>query len=175
MPTVKAAFTARQGYIIHARRFGSFRGYQQEKIPSLSSSNSLRPTSRFDTSPVSFGILAWKGYDPFILPGTRLPCRETAIFESEFDYVEDDVLRVCFCPPLKEGFKVIAELPVSGIRKAKKKDTRMTLVMDLNKDLTASLTARFTPREKTIKGEAFTNFDGRQAGVHKRDNVIITL
>ena len=64
---------------------------------------------------------------------------------------------------------------MSGIRKAKKKDTRMTLAMDLNEDLTGSLTARFTPREKTIKGEASTYFDGRQAGVHKRNNVIITL
>ena len=85
------------------------------------------------------------------------------------------MLRICFCPPLKEGFKVIAELPVSGIRKAKEKDTRMTLVIDLDEDLTGSLTAQFTPREKTVKGEASTDFDGRQAGVHRRDNVIIAL
>ncbi len=175
MPTVGTALAARQGHMILAQKFSSFRGYQREKVPSLSDSNSPRLASRFDTSPVSFGILACKGYDPFILPGTRLPCRETAIFESEFDYVEDDVLRICFCPPLKEGFKVIAELPVSDIRKAKKKDTRMTLVMDLDKDLTGSLTARFTHREKSIKGEASTNFDGRQAGVHQRDHVIIAL
>lgn len=51
----------------------------------------------------------------------------------------------------------------------------MTLVMDLDKNLTASLTARFTPRERTIKGEASIIIDGIQAGIHKRDNVIITL
>ena len=121
---------------------------------SLSDSHPLRPTSRSDTFPVSFGILAWKGYEAFILPATRLPYRETAILESEFEYVEDNVLRICFCPPLEGGFKVIAELAVSGIRKAKKKDSRMTLVMALYTNLAGSLTARFTPREKTIKSEA---------------------
>ena len=33
--------------------------------------------------------------------------------------------------------------------------------MILDKDLTSSLTARFTPQKKTIKGEVSINFDGR--------------
>lgn len=51
----------------------------------------------------------------------------------------------------------------------------MTLVMNLDEDLTGSLTAQFTPRDKTIKGEVSVNFDGKHAGVYKRDNVIIAL
>lgn len=175
MPIGGVASTARQEYKILARRPSSVKDYQQERVPSLFESKSLRSTSGFDTSPASFGVWAWKGYDAFILPGTRLPCRQTAIFESEFDDVEGDVLRICFCPPLKGDFKVIAELLVSGIRKAKKKDTGMTLIMDLDEDLTGNLTARFTPREDTIKGEVSIKFDGREAGLYKRDNVIITL
>jgi len=176
MPAMRAAFAARQGHTILTRRLSSFRGYRhQEMIPSVSGPTSLIPTSRFKTSPVSFGVLTWRGYDPFILPGTRLPCRETAIFQSDFDYVEDDVLPICFCPPLKEPFKVIAELAVSGVRKAKKEDSRMTLIMDLDEDLTGTLTARFTPQERTTKGEVLTKFDGRLAGGRTHENDVIAL
>ena len=146
------------------------------EAPSLSDSSSLRHTSRFDTSPVSFAIVAWKGYDPFILRGTRLPCQKIAIVDSEFDHAEDDVLCICFRHALEGRFPVITELPVSGTWKAKGKDTRMTLAMDLGEALAGSLTAGFIPPERKTTGEEVsTRFDSGYAGVHKRDNIIVTL
>lgn len=174
LPAFRPVFTAWQGSPMPFRPFSFSRRSKEEKVPSLSESRPLRPMATFDTSPASFGIWGSNGYDAMVTAGTRLPCRETAIFESDFDYVEQDVLSVCSCPPLENNFIIVAKLPVLGIRKAKRKDSRIQLVMELDKDLTGRVTAYFTPQESSMKGEVSTTFDGAQ-GVGRTVEDVVAL
>lgn len=57
----------------------------------------------------------------------------------------------------------VAKLEVSGIRKARKEDTKMEVTMVINQNLTGKFTARFTAQNEEAKGEASVDFDGSRA------------
>src|ERR1700712_47712 len=58
----------------------------------------------------------------------------------------------------------LATLPVLGIRRGKKEDTKMRVTVVVNKDLTGVFTALFKPEDKLNKGEACVEFNGSPCG-----------
>jgi len=69
----------------------------------------------------------------------------------------------------------VAKLEVSGIRKARKENTKLEVTMVVNPYLTGKITARFTPQDEVTKGEASVVFDGSRALDQQDGNAIITI
>ncbi|KAK5202692.1 hypothetical protein LTR96_011882 [Exophiala xenobiotica] len=135
----------------------------RHEVGSHSEDKSLSGSLVHGTSPASFGISAWDGYLELVSPGTPLPCRRSDTLVSVFDHIGDDTLIICGRSSFGHRPLELATLPVLGIRKAKKEDTKMRITIALNKDLTGVLTARFTPEDKLNKGEACIEFNGSPA------------
>lgn len=116
----------------------------------------------YESSPAFYGIIGWNGYEPFISPGTHLPCKKLVKLESALDYVGQDTMQVCgFLPHTRQRVH-LAELVVSGIRKARKEVTTIEAVMLLRPDLTGIFTARFTTQDEAGRAEASVAFAGGQ-------------
>lgn len=148
--------------------------FKQETVPCPANQRSLNWTRIHETCPASLGISTCDGYHQLISPDTRLPCRISETLVSAFDYIGDDTIRICCGPTLMQAPVEIAKLKVLGIRKARKEDTKMEVTMVMNQDLTGKFTARFTPRDKVIEGEASVDFDGSRAANQKDGNDVVT-
>ncbi|KAK5215436.1 hypothetical protein LTR47_006977 [Exophiala xenobiotica] len=135
----------------------------KHEVGSHSEEKSLSGSLVHSTSPASFGISAWGGYHELVSVGTPLPCRRSDTLVSVFYHIGDDTLIICGRSSFGHRPVELAALPVLGIRKAKKEDTKMRITIALNKELTGVLTARFTPEYKLNKGEAYIEFNGSPA------------
>jgi hypothetical protein len=124
--------------------------------------SSLIAVPIYETSPASFGIDGWPGYEQFISPGTPLPCSKSMTLMSALGHIGQDIICVCGFLPATRLRVGIAKLIVVGIRKAKKEKTKLKATIVLQKDLTGTFTGRFTPADGASKGEMSVDFYGGQ-------------
>lgn len=77
-------------------------GCQQENVSLLAENRSLSALPTWDKSPGSLGVWSSEGYELMITAGTPLPCQETAIFASNADDIETDIIKIFYCPAFRK-------------------------------------------------------------------------
>lgn len=160
---------------LRVRTFNTSTQSQREVVSSQSNEKSLSWRPIYDNPPVSFGVCAWGGYHQLISPDTPLPCRIPQYFEGALDYIGHDTITICHRRSMIHKYIDIATLQVPGIRKVRKEDTRMKIIMIMERDLTGKLTAHFTPQDKVQRGEVSVHFDGARALDQRDCNAVITI
>ena len=164
--------------VAHVRKFSSSICQNQE-IKLLPASMDRQRTPQFavpthETSPASFGINGWFGYERFISPGTRLPCTKSVKLISALDYIEQDELQICGFLPTTRLRVGLAVLRVVGIRKAEKEKTKVEATMVLRTDLTGTFTARFMSEVRAAEDEVSVTFCGGQVLNQRETSGLVT-
>ncbi|KAK4223240.1 hypothetical protein QBC38DRAFT_548627 [Podospora fimiseda] len=127
-----------------------------------------------DTSPVSIGINSWDGYMQIVAPSTRLPCSRSVILGSKFDHIGEDRMPLCGYLPGPRVRVDLVVLLICGIRKAKKKKTKLKAIVTLRNDLSGTFAARFT-RYDGKAAEASVGFSAEEILIEGKGKDALSL
>lgn len=121
-------------------------------------STSVEWVQSFEASPTSFGLITFDGYDEMIPAGTLLPARKKISLEgSIYDFFDKETFTVAYRHSPRDAHREIGSVSLTGIRKARAKETKLDAWIEVD----STLKGVFHARDPHTGSEASVAFEAR--------------
>jgi len=129
---------------------------RQTNLVRADEKKSLAWVQLHDRSPASYGIENLDGYLELIPPKTPLPCKKSDLMESAMDYIRLASFGIrCRRTLFDAPIEIAEDVVLDNIRLAKKGQAKFKVTMEMDKDLTGSVTVQ----DVWIRSKKTVDFD----------------